>query len=223
MTFSIAARCPETGQFGVAISSSSPCVASRCAFTRAGVGAALSQNITDPRLGDAMLDALSIGRNTAEAVAGAVGGTRHADWRQLLLVGKVGDPVIFTGTQALGVCGQQLGTDCAAAGNLLANDSVPAAMVEAFEASSGALAERLIIALQAAVAAGGEAGPVHSMGVKVVADVPWPIIDLRVDWSEDPMADMLTLWEVYKPQVEAYVTRGLNPDNSPSYGVPGDL
>lgn len=223
MTFSIAARCTETGQFGVAISSSSPCVASRCAFTRAGVGAALSQNITDPRFGNAMLDALAIGRNSAEAVAGAVAGTRHADWRQLLLVGQVGDPVIFTGTQALGICGQQLGTDCAAAGNLLANDTVPAAMVTAFEAHEGQLAERLIAALQAALAAGGEAGPVHSMGLQVAGNVAWPIIDLRVDWSEDPMADMLALWEVYKPQVDDYVTRGLNPDNSPSYGVPGDL
>lgn len=223
MTFSIAARCLETGQFGVAISSSSPCVASRCAFTRSGVGAALSQNITDPRLGDAMLDALAIGRSSAEAVAGAVGGTHHADWRQLLLVGQTGDPVIFTGTQALGICGQQLGTDCAAAGNLLANNAVPAAMVEAFEVHNGQLAERLLAALQAALAAGGEAGPVHSMGLQVAGEVPWPIIDLRVDWSEDPMVDTLTLWEVYKPQVDDYVTRGLNPDNSPSYGVPGDL
>ncbi|CAA6802709.1 MAG: major pilin protein fimA, partial [uncultured Thiotrichaceae bacterium] len=80
MTFSIAARCPDSGQFGVAISSSSPCVASRCAFTRAGTGAALTQNITDPRLGPIMLDLLALGRSTEEAVAGAVGGTQHADW-----------------------------------------------------------------------------------------------------------------------------------------------
>jgi len=223
MTFSIAARCPETGQFGVAISSSSPCVASRCAFTRAGVGAALSQNITDPRLGDVMLDALAIGRNNAEAVAGAVGGTQHSDWRQLLLIGKSGEPVIHTGSHALGICGQALGKDCASAGNLLANESVPQAMVEAFENHEGILTERLLAALQAAVTAGGEAGPVHSMGLQVAGDVPWPIIDLRVDWSEDPLGDMINLWEAYKPQVDAYITRALNPDESPSYGVPGDL
>lgn len=223
MTFSIAARCPETGQFGVAISSSSPCVASRCAFTRAGIGAALSQNITDPRLGNVMLDALSIGRSSAEAVAGAVAGTQHADWRQLLLVGQQGEPVIHTGSQALGICGQKLGKDCASAGNLLANESVPEAMVDAFESQTGLLAERLLAALQAAIDAGGEAGPVHSMGLQVADTVPWPVVDLRVDWSDDPLADMLTLWEVYKPQVDAYVARGLNPDDSPSYGVPGDL
>lgn len=222
MTFSIAARCPDSGQFGVAISSSSPCVASRCAYTRAGVGAALSQNVTDPRLGPMLLDALQLGRTTQEAVAGAVAGTEHADWRQVLLVGRVGKPEIYTGAEALGICGQHIGTDCAAAGNLLAQSGVPEAMVAAFESERGALAERLLAALQAALAAGGEAGPVHSMGLQVAGDVSWPMIDLRVDWSDDPMADLLRLWAVYQPQVDAYVTRALDPSESPSYGVPGD-
>ncbi len=223
MTFSIAARCPDSGQFGVAISSSSPCVASRCAYTRADVGAALSQNITDPRLGPAMLDALQIGRTTAEAVSGAVAGTEHAEWRQLLLISQIGEPVIHTGNQALGICGQHIGTDCAAAGNLLAVDSVPLAMVTAFEAHQGSLTERLLAALQAALNEGGEAGPVHSMGLQVADKVPWPVIDLRVDWSDNPLIDLKNLWGVYQSQVDAYVTRGLNPSGSPSYGVPGDL
>lgn len=223
MTFSIAARCPDSGQFGVAISSSSPCVASRCAFTRAGTGAALTQNITDPRLGPIMLDLLALGRSTEEAVAGAVGGTQHADWRQLILVGNAGAPVIYTGSQALGVCGQHIGNDCAAAGNLLANDQVPRAMVEAFEASTGTLAERLLAAMIAAVDAGGEAGPVHSMGLQVVDKVSWPVVDLRVDWSDEPLADIQRLWQEYQPQQDAYVTRALNPSASPSYGVPGDM
>lgn len=223
MTFSIAARCPETGQFGVAISSSSPCVASRCAFTRAGIGAALSQNITDPRLGPMMLEAMALGRSTQEAVAGAVAGTEHSDWRQLILVGNEGAPVIHTGSQALGICGQHIGQDCASAGNLLASEGVPKAMVEAFEASEGALAGRLLIALVAAIDAGGEAGPVHSMGIQVADKVAWPVVDLRVDWSDTPLEDMQQLWEVYQPQQDAYVTRALNPAESPSYGVPGDL
>ncbi len=222
MTFSIAARCPDSGQFGVAISSSSPCVASRCAFTRADTGAALSQNITDPRLGPIMLDLLSLGRSTEEAVSGAVGGTRHAHWRQLILLGKKGDPVIHSGPYALGIDAQKLGKDCASAGNLLANTQVPEAMVDAFDSSSGALAERLLESLVAAVEAGGEAGPVHSIGLQVVDKVPWPVVDLRVDWSDDPLTDIQRLWQEYKPQQEAYITRALNPGESPSYGVPGD-
>lgn len=222
MTFSIAARCRDTGAFGVAISSSSPCVASRCAFTRAGVGAALSQNVTDPRLGPQMLDLLALGRSAAEAVAGTVASTRHARWRQLIAIGASGEPVIHTGDEALGVCAQALGEHCAAAGNLLDNEGVPAAMVEAFEAAPGPLAARLLRALEAAVAAGGEAGPVHSMGLQVAHEVAWPVVDLRVDWSDDPLADMQRLWGEYEPQVGAYVTRALDPADSPSYGVPGD-
>lgn len=223
MTFSIAARCEQTGAFGVAISSSSPCVASRCAYTRAKVGAALSQNITDPRLGPQMLDLLANGRSTAEALAGTVASTEHSTWRQLILIGSVGAPAIHTGGEALGICAQSLGEHCAAAGNLLANDTVPAAMVKAFEQAQGSLADRLLQSLEAAVATGGEAGPVHSMGLQVSSEVSWPVVDLRVDWSDDPLADMRRLWAEYKPQQDAYVTRALNPAESPSYGVPGDL
>ena len=170
-----------------------------------------------------MLDALALGRSTQEAVAGAVAGTQYADWRQLILIGAQGGPVIHTGGRALGICGQQLGVDCAAAGNLLANAEVPQAMVVAFADSAGhPLAERLLLALRAAVVAGGEAGPVHSMGLQVADTVAWPVVDLRVDWSDDPLADLERLWEVYRPQQQAYVTRALNPAESPAYGVPGD-
>ena len=152
-----------------------------------------------------------------------VAGTQHADWRQVLLIGRSGKPEIHTGSQALGVCGQKIGKDCAAAGNLLDNEKVPDSMVDAFESSNGTLAQRLVATMKAALNAGGEAGPVHSMGVQVADKVPWPVIDLRVDWSDQPFDDLEKLWEVYQPQIDAYVTRAVNPDDSPSYGVPGDL
>ena len=77
--------------------------------------------------------------------------------------------------------------------------------------------------MQAGLAAGGEAGPVHSAGLKLVRDVPWPVADLRIDWTEGcPIAALATAWEVYKPQMDAYVTRALDPSAAPSYGVPGD-
>jgi uncharacterized Ntn-hydrolase superfamily protein len=78
-------------------------------------------------------------------------------------------------------------------------------------------------ALSAGVAAGGEAGPIHSAGLLVVRDVSWPIIDLRVDWAdEDPVAELTSLWERYQPQVEDYIRRALDPAAAPSFGVPGD-
>ena len=78
MTFSIAARCPETGMVGVACATSNPCVGSRCTFARAGVGAALSQHETDPRLGPRMLDALEEGADAAEAIRRTVASTADA-------------------------------------------------------------------------------------------------------------------------------------------------
>jgi uncharacterized Ntn-hydrolase superfamily protein len=223
MTFSIAARCARTGMFGVAVSSSSPAVAARCAFTRAGVGAATSQNVTDPRLGPAILDAMEQGAGARDAVEQAAQSTEHRHHRQLTAVDGAGTGWVFTGAGALGVIGEATGEDVACAGNLLANQAVPAAMVGAFGRSDGHLADRLLEAMRAALEAGGEAGPVHSAGLQVVGDVPWPIVDLRVDWVDDgPVQRLSEIWALYAPQVDDYVMRALNPDGAPGYGVPGD-
>ena len=116
-----------------------------------------------------------------------------------------------------------MGKQCAAAANLLDNENVPPAMVTAFEQSYGHLAHRLITALEAGITEGGEEGPVRSAGVKVVHTVSWPIVDLRVDWDDDPISKLRTIWNEYLPQIEPYLTRALNPEAAPSYGVPGDL
>lgn len=115
-----------------------------------------------------------------------------------------------------------IGEHAVGAGNLLKNKDVPKVMVEAFHQAQGSLAERLLHALQAGLAAGGEAGPVHSAGLLVVDKLEWPVINLRVDWSDTPIEDLYQLWKVYEPQVEDYVVRALDPSCSPSYGVPGD-
>ncbi len=110
-----------------------------------------------------------------------------------------------------------------AAGNLLADGAVIEAMVAAFEHSGGCLAARLMSALQAGQAAGGEAGAVHSAALSVVDDLTWPIVDLRVDWAEEnPIGELDKLWLAYQPQLQDYLTRALNPTLAPSYGVPGD-
>lgn len=224
MTFSIVARCAGTGQFGVAISSSSPAVAARCAHARAGVGAVATQNVTNPALGPLMLDRLASGMNAAGAVAVARDADRFPDYRQLLAVDASGTTAIHSGANALGIWTSAQGTDCASGGNLLANDSVPAAMVEAFEASGGMLGDRLLAALKAGLARGGEAGPVRSAGLLLVDRQSWPYAELRIDWLDDacPIAALARAWEIYKPQADAYVTRALNPTDAPSYGVPGD-
>jgi len=224
MTFSIIARCAETGQFGIAISSSSPAVASRCAFARAGAGVVASQNITDPRLGPAGLDLLQSGATAAQCVDILVRRSPHAAFRQLVVLDGAGNAALWSGEHTLGCHATAKAANVAAAGNLLAHDGIPAAMVAAFAAqdSSTTLGDRLVRSLAAGHAAGGEAGPVRSAGMLVVDRESWPLVDLRVDWDDTPIERLSALWDVWKPQMHDYVTRCLNPGTAPSYGVPGD-
>ncbi|MFC3205744.1 DUF1028 domain-containing protein [Aquamicrobium soli] len=223
MTFSIVARCAKTGMFGVAVSSSSPAVAARCAYAQAGVGAVASQNVTDPTLGTRGLELMARGASAAETIAILKRTGSHTDYRQVLAVDASGLSAIHSGPKALGIWSQARADNVACGGNLLAHDGVPQAMVDAFIASEGHLGDRIIAAMRAALKAGGEAGPVHSAGMKLVRDVAWPVADLRCDWTDDcPVEQLATIWELYKPQLDAYVTRAINPTEAPSYGVPGD-
>lgn len=223
MTFSIVARCAKTGMFGVAVSSSSPAVAARCAHVRAGVGAVASQNVTDPALGPRTLDLMALGAGAEQALDVLRGSTEHMEFRQVLVVDAAGESAIHSGLRALGIWSQAKAENVACGGNLLAKPDVPARMVEAFEASAGHLGDRLVAVMRAAVAAGGEAGPVRSAGLRLVDAVSWPVADLRVDWTDAcPVEELAALWTLYKPQLDAYVTRALDPSAAPSYGVPGD-
>ncbi|QSY98005.1 DUF1028 domain-containing protein (plasmid) [Rhizobium bangladeshense] len=223
MTFSIVGHCPETGIFGLAISSSSPAVAARCAFARAGVGAVSTQNVTDPRLGPWALDLMERGATPGEALAILERTGEHMAWRQVLAVGRSGESAIYSGNHVLGLWSEAQDTDVAAAGNLLADTAVPEAMVTTFRKATGGLGGRLMEALAAGLAAGGEAGPVHSAGLLLVDRQNWPLAELRIDWSmQCPIAALSDAWKVFEPQMDAYVTRALDPRSAPSYGVPGD-
>ena len=146
MTLSIAGRCARTGQFGVAISSSSPAVAARC-VGRAGVGAACTQNITDPRLGNVLLDRMGDGDSAREAMTAVTAEEPLIEWRQLTAIDRDGVTAAWSGAQTLGTYATAEGPDCVAAGNLLANDHVPGEMVETFAGLSDTdLAGRLIAA-----------------------------------------------------------------------------
>jgi uncharacterized Ntn-hydrolase superfamily protein len=223
MTFSIIARCPLTGQFGAAVASSSPAVAARCIRVRRGVGAVTSQNITDPGLGPAMLDLMEGGQHPAQAIA-ALQQRPFIAYRQLMAIDGGHAPAVFTGDKALGRLASVTGEHAACAGNMLSTQAVPAAMLAAFEGSQGVLAERLMLAMLAGEAAGGEAGPVHSAGLLVAGEMDWPIVDLRLDWVEEgPVQALYDAWKVYEPQLQDYVNRAVNPLAAPSFGVPGDL
>lgn len=223
MTFSIVGRCAETGQLGIAISSSSIAVGARCPWLRAGVGAVATQNVTLPALGPQILDLLEAGESPGAALDKALGRNGYGQFRQVTVIDHHGATALFTGSEALGLNNAMAGEQCVAAGNLLSDPAVIGAMVTAFEQAGGCLAERLLVAMQAAMDAGGEAGPVHSAALKVVDELVWPVIDLRVDWAEhDPIGALAGLWQAYQPQMQDYITRALDPTQAPSYGVPGD-
>jgi len=224
MTFSIAARCSRTGMFGMALSSSSPAVAARCAHALAGVGAVATQNITDPRLGPTGLELLAGGLDAETALAQLVDRAGEtAPYRQLTMVDAQGRTAAHSGARALGRHSHFCAQDAVAAGNMLVDPALPQAMVEAFLARTDAhLAERLLAAMHRALEVGGEEGPVHSAGLLVVDREAWPLVDLRVDWAESPIAGLQTLWELWEPQMNDYVIRGIDPTQAPSYGVPGD-
>jgi uncharacterized Ntn-hydrolase superfamily protein len=224
MTFSIIGRCPETGQLGVAISSSSISVGARCPWLRAGVGAVATQNVTLPALGPQILDLLENQQfEPATALDRALNANGWSQYRQVTVIDSQGRTAFFTGKEALGVHNAVAGDQCVAAGNMLAGAEVIAAMVQVFEKTPGVLADRLLSAMRAALATGGEAGPVHSAALKVMGDAIWPIVDLRVDWAEvDPIGQLDALWQAYRPQMQDYLLRALNPTAAPSYGVPGD-
>ncbi|MFJ5160181.1 DUF1028 domain-containing protein [Pantoea sp. NPDC088449] len=223
MTLSIVGRCAATGQIGIAIASSSIAVGARCPWLRSDVGAVSTQNITLPALGPRILDRLQQGDSAEAALRSGLASDCWFQYRQITVLAADGQSAWFSGEQTLGIHNAQSGNQCVAAGNLLANPEVIPAMVAAFEQQQGQLAARLLAAMQAGMAAGGEAGPIHSAALSIVADQVWPIVDLRVDWTAaEPIDELNQLWLAYQPQMNDYVTRAIDPTQAPSYGVPGD-
>jgi uncharacterized Ntn-hydrolase superfamily protein len=213
MTFSIAGRCARTGMFGVVVTTSSLAVGSRCAFAKAGVGAALTQHRTDPRLGPLAIDLMQRGFTARQAMDAVVAATPHRDWRQLAFIDRDGGTASFSGTRVKPERDEVHGRDCVALGNIVRSSDVPAAMVRAFEADPGApLATRLIAALEAGDRAGGEFIPLVSAALLIVDREPFAYVDLRVDSDPAPIAALAKLWRDYAPLADSFVARATDPD-----------
>lgn len=210
MTFSLAGRCRDSGMMGGVVTTSSPAVGSRCLFARAGVGVVLTQFWTDPRLGPRGLRLLAEGVAAGDAVAALAASTPERDWRQIAALDAGGGTGHFTGARTKPAQAAAAGPDCVAIGNILADAGVPQAMVDAF-AAPGALADRLLAALDAGLRAGGEDRPLLSAALVVVRDAPFPLVDLRVDASDAPLAELRRLWVLYAPEAETYARRALYP------------
>lgn len=216
MTFSIAGRCARTGMLGAVVTTSSMSVGSRCAYARAGVGAALTQHRTDPRLGPKMLDLLARGASPEIIMRGLAGHEPGIGWRQLAAIAADGTAAFFNGDKISSVAKGRIGHDCVAIGNILRSLSVVDATVETFEKNADQpLAERLLRAIEAGEAAGGELKQVKSAGLVVVHRESFPFVDLRVDLDPQPLVQLRFLWELYQPTADAYVVRAVDPDSAP--------
>jgi len=215
MTFSLIGRCARTGQIGCAVTTSSVAVGSRVPFARAGVGAVLTQNRTDPRLGPRGLDLLASGCSARETVGALTASSPHRGWRQLAAMDAAGHTAAFTGDRVKPHLGERQERDCVAIGNILANDRVLPALTASFAGAPEApLAARLVAALAAGLAAGGEHAPLRSAALLVVADQSFPLVDLRVDGSDQPIAALAALWEEYRPWSDEFVLRAIDPDRA---------
>jgi uncharacterized Ntn-hydrolase superfamily protein len=220
MTFALAARCQRTGMLGAAVATSSLAVGSRCVFARAGTGAVLTQHRTDPRLGPLGLEYLAAGKTAAQTIDALVASTPHHGWRQLAVVDNAGRTAHFSGDLIASLHGGVTGDGVVAVGNLLKTTEIPTAMLSDFtRAPERPFAERLVGALAAGLAAGGENEPVRSAALLVVHRQSFPYVDLRVDDDAAPIERLAALWRAYAPEADDFVQRAIAPDDAPGFGA----
>jgi uncharacterized Ntn-hydrolase superfamily protein len=212
MTFSLSALDRATGQFGIAVASSSIAVGNRCSWARAGVGTIATQHRTDIRCGPLGLDLLGRGFSARETVDILVAGSEHPDLRQFAAVDRNGRTAFFNGPGIESIATAHEGDACISVGNFMANHHVTEAMVDAYQGSGAQLfAERLLDALDAGVAAGGETQPAMAAALLIVDRHAWPLVDLRIDFEPRPAAKLRGLWHAYEPIVDRFVTQVLDP------------
>lgn len=216
MTFSLLARCPASGQLGVAVTTSDLAVGARVPFARPGVAVAATQHRTDPRLGPRALALVASGCTPAEAVAAVAASTPHRAWRQVAVLDVAGRHAAFSGEGVTPTVAARPGPGCLAVGNMLVSDAVAEAMVAGFAAAGteDPLAARLVAGLRAGERAGGETGALRSAAVLVVGAEDFPLVDLRVDDDGAPLAALERLWRAYAPWAGDFVRRAVDPDRA---------
>lgn len=199
MTFSITARCEKTGQFGIAVSTKLPAVGTLCPFAKAGVGAVATQSFVNPYIGIRGVQYLEEGLSAEEALEKALSEDPGRELRQVCIVDKNGNSVAFTGENCVGWNGHITGKNFAAAGNMLVGEETIEAMARTFkEKVDLPLSERLLQALEAGQAAGGDKRGRQSAALLVVDKEEYPLVDVRVDEHEDPVKELRRVYSVYE-------------------------
>ena len=205
-TFSIAARCPRTGMLGVAVCTAVPAVGALCPFARPRVGAIATQSFVNPYLGIDGLELLEKGLSAQEALAQLVAGDPGRDRRQLSVVDSHGNAAAFTGKDCLPWHGHQVGEGYAVAANMMVDETTVAAMARAFEANANDdLPERLLKALEAGDATGGDYRGRQSAALLVYHTEAYAYRSLRVDEHPHPVAELRRIFEISRQQLFPFV------------------
>ncbi len=208
MTWSVVAHDPATGAFAVAVTTCNLAVGASCPHLRAGVGAVSTQSFTNRYLGPAILDALERGLPPAAAIESALAGDAGRGIRQVHCVDRHGRSAAFTGANCVAWCGDRPGAGFSVAGNMLAGEAVVADTVATFaERAALPLHERLLAALDAGQAAGGDRRGRQSAAMVLTTTEDFPDLDLRVDDHPEPLAELRRLLGLWRQMREPGLLR----------------
>ena len=206
MTWSIVARDPETGSFGVAVTTKFFAVGALCPFGAGRIGALATQAFVNPLYGTDGLRLLAEGRSAEEIVAILTAGDPGRDQRQLHVIDRDGRTAAHTGRECVEWCGHLADMGVSVAGNMLAGPAVIEATLETFKSRAGLpLPERLMAALDAGQAAGGDKRGRQSAAMKIWRTEPYPVLDLRVDDHAEPLAELRRLYGVAHERFLAFM------------------
>lgn len=203
-TYSIVARDAETGEMGVAVQSHWFSVGTIVTWGEAGIGVIATQSFVNPAFGPDGLKLLKTGMSAGETLDKLIKEDEGRDYRQLAILDKNGNVAAYTGKSCIADAGQIVGKDFSAQANLMLNDNIWKAMSESFKNSKGPLAERLVSALEAGEAAGGDIRGKQSAALLVVSSEstgkPWidRTVDIRVDDSHEPLKELRRILEVHR-------------------------
>lgn len=220
MTFSIVAHCPRTGMLGVAVATAVPAVGSMCPFVQSTTGAVSTQSWVNPYLAIDALAAIAAGASGPSALDAVLAADLGRDTRQIGLVDAQGRSAAWSGADCTPWFGQIVEPHFAVQGNMLVSGRTIESMADAFRSSEASdLAERLLLALEAGDAAGGDRRGRQSAALKVHGVEEYPWLDLRVDENPDPVPELRRVYRIARLQLLPFV-QGMPKRTDPSARAP---
>lgn len=211
-TFTIIARCEQTGMLGIAMATSSPCVGSRCPFIQPGLGAVSVQAIANPRLGILAMKLLGLGHSAPGVLKGLEASDPFFENRQIGIIDAEGMIAVSTGSKNLNWAGHHQGKNYLTMGNTLAGGNVIHSMAKSFEGSAEkSFEERLMLAIEEGRDTGGQPEGQTSAILLIYDRQPYPRLDLRVDVHEEPVGELRRIFNWFRPLIPYYSMRALDP------------